>query len=265
MEFFDTHCHLTAEQFEIDRDAVIQRALETGVTRMLTLGTDAASSRAAIALAERCTGVYAAVGIHPESVGNAELGDLRLIRELAAHPKVIAIGEIGLDFYWDRTTAEAQQRFFREQLELAAELGLPASVHDRDAHDEIVETLRDVANEKPLTANPRPRGVLHAFSGSIEMARTAIDLGWFVSFGGPITFKNNRRAPELVRALPIDRMLIETDSPYLTPHPFRGKRNEPAHIVLVAQQLAVLHGESFEQVAAQTTGSALALFRLEGL
>lgn len=262
--FFDTHCHLTAEQFDADRDAVIQRAVDAGVTRMLTLATDAASSRAVIELAERYACVYGAVGIHPESVREAETGDWRLLRELAQHPKVIAIGEIGLDFYWDKTTADLQQKFFQAQLELAAELGLPVCIHDRDAHEKIIETLKNFSgNQQPLTNN-QTRGVLHAFSGSVEMAHAAFDLGYMVSLGGPITFKNNKQAPALIRALPLDKILIETDSPYLTPHPLRGKRNEPSHVILVAQQLAVLHELSIEQVAAQTTRSALKLFRLEG-
>jgi TatD DNase family protein len=263
--FFDTHCHLTAEQFDADRDAVIQRAIDAGVTRMLTLATDVASSRAAIELAERFANVYAAVGIHPESVTQVETGDLRLLAEFAGHPKVIAIGEIGLDFYWDKTTADLQQTFFEKQLELAAELALPVCIHDRDAHAKIIETLGNFSRRAAPSAMHAPRGVLHAFSGGVEMARAAFDLGYFVSFGGPITFKNNKQSPALIRALPLDKILLETDSPYLTPHPFRGKRNEPAHVKLIAQQIAMLHGLSIEQVAAQTTHNAFELFRREGL
>lgn len=274
--FFDSHCHLTAEQFDADRDAVIQRALDAGVTRMLTLATDTGSSRAVIALAERYACVYAAVGIHPESVAQAEIGDLRLIRELAQHPKVAAIGEIGLDYYWDRTTADLQQIFFEQQLELAAELNLPVAIHDRDAHDKIIETLQTFARRDTRyairdrqsaigdrqSAIREPRGVLHAFSGSVEMARTAFDLGFFVSFGGPITFKNNKRAPELVRALPLEKILLETDSPYLAPHPFRGKRNEPAHVKLVAERLAEYKSLETAEAARQTAQNARELFRL---
>jgi TatD DNase family protein len=256
--FFDTHCHLTDKAFDADRAAVIQRALDAGVTRMLTLATDAASSRAAIELAERFACVYAAVGIHPESVREAKTTDLRLIRELAQRPKVIALGEIGLDFYWDKTTAELQQNFFERQLDLAAELNLPVAIHDRDAHTTIIETLR-------ARRNLNVRGVLHAFSGSIEMAHAAFDLGFVVAFGGPLTFKNNKQAPEMIRALPLEKILLETDSPYLTPHPLRGKRNEPTHVKLVAQRIAALQALSIEQVAAQTTRNALELFRLEEL
>jgi TatD DNase family protein len=254
--FFDTHCHLTDHAFDADRDAVIQRAREAGVTRMLTLATDVVSSRAAIELAERFACVYAAVGIHPESVREAETGDLRLVRELAQHPKVIAIGEIGLDFYWDKTTAELQQKFFEQQLELAMELHLPVAIHDRDAHEKIIETLR-------ARRSLHGRGVLHAFSGGVEMAHAAFDLGFVVSFGGPITFKNNKHAPEMIRALPLEKILLETDAPYLAPHPLRGKRNEPAHVKLVAQRIAAIQELSIEQVAAQTTRNALELFRLE--
>ncbi|HZQ08722.1 MAG TPA: TatD family hydrolase [Anaerolineae bacterium] len=252
---FDSHCHLTAEEFEPDRAAVIQRAVDAGVTRMLTLGTDVASSRAAIALAERFEPVYAAVGIHPEAVREASLDDLDVIRELAAHPKVIAIGEIGLDYYWDKTTAELQQTFFERQLELAADLRLPAAVHDREAHEKIIETI---------AIYKKVRGVLHAFSGSMEMAQRAFKLGYVISLGGPITFSNNQRAPELIRALPLDKILIETDSPYLAPQPFRGKRNEPAHVKLVAEHIAHVKGLSIERVAAQTTQNAEALFQVTG-
>lgn len=251
--YFDSHCHLTAEQFEADRDEVIQRALDAGVTRMLTLATDVASSRAVIALAERYAGVYAAIGIHPESVRDSKIEDLNTLRELAAHDKVVAIGEIGLDHYWDKTTASLQQTFFENQLELAAELNLPVAIHDREAHAAIMETLE---RKRELSV----RGVLHAFSGDIKMAHRAFDLGFVVSFGGPITFKNNKQAPDLICALPLEKMLVETDSPYLTPHPYRGKRNEPAHVVLVSERIAELQGLSSEQVATQTTINAQTLF-----
>jgi TatD DNase family protein len=175
---------------------------------------------------------------------------------LAQHPKVIAIGEIGLDFYWDKTTAELQQKFFEQQLELAMELHLPVAIHDRDAHEKIIETLR-------ARRSLHGRGVLHAFSGGVEMAHAAFDLGFVVSFGGPITFKNNKHAPEMIRALPLEKILLETDAPYLAPHPLRGKRNEPAHVKLVAQRIAAIQELSIEQVAAQTTRNALELFRLE--
>lgn len=263
MTFVDSHCHLTAEQFDADRDAVIQRALDAGVTRMLTLATSVASSRAAIELAEKFSSVYAAIGIHPESVRAQSLDDLKIIRELAAHPKVAAIGEIGLDYFWDKTTADLQQIFFESQLELAAELNLPVAIHDRDAHEAVIGTLRRTFRTIGIARrSDPPRGVLHAFSGKVEMARQAFDLGFFVSFGGPITFKNNKDAPDLIRALPLEKILMETDAPYLTPHPYRGKRNEPAHVRLVAERIAELKGSSLEQVAMQTTKNAQALFKM---
>ncbi len=234
---------------------MIQRAVDAGVTRMLTLGTDVASSRAVVELAERFESVYAAVGIHPEAVREASDADLEVIQDLAAHPKVIAIGEIGLDYYWDKTTAELQQRFFKQQLELAAELHLPVAIHDRDAHAQILATLA-----QPAHRSVPPRGVLHAFSGGAEMARQAFELGYLVSFGGPITFKNNKRSSADIPPLPLDKILIETDSPYLAPHPWRGKRNEPANVKLVAERIAQLHALTLEQVAAQTTRNAQTLF-----
>jgi TatD DNase family protein len=253
--FFDSHCHITAEQFDADRAEVIQRAQDAGVTRMLTLATNVTSSRAAIELAERFDGVYAAVGIHPESVAQAADADLKVIRELAAHPKVKAIGEIGLDYYWDKTTAPLQQAFFEKQLELAAELGLPVAIHDRDAHDKILETLLEKQDLKL-------HGVLHAFSGGLDMAQRAIELGFMLSFGGPVTFKNNQHAPALIPALPLERILLETDSPYLTPHPYRGKRNEPAHVILVAERIGKLKSLETGQVATQTTINAQTLFNV---
>lgn len=256
MQFIDTHCHLTDEQFDADREAVIERAVEAGVTRLITLATDVVSSRAAIALAEQHACVYAAVGIHPQEVGDATYDDVEVIRELAGHPKVVAIGEIGLDYYWDPSAKEAQQPFFEKQLELAAELGLPVAIHSRRAEHAVLDTLR---RQNHLGT----RGVLHAFAGDVAMAQAAFELGYLVSFGGAVTFLNNRRAPALIQALPLEKILLETDAPYLTPHPERGTRNEPAKIVRVAARIAELKGVSVEQIAAQTTQNALELFARE--
>jgi TatD DNase family protein len=258
--YFDSHCHLTAEQFDADRDAVIQRAQDAGVTQLLTLATDIPSAQQVLALAERFQGVYAAVGIHPESVRDASLDDLMALRRLAAHDKVVAIGEIGLDYYWDKTGVERQQLFFEKQLELAVELGLPVAIHDRDAHDAILGTLEKMYGGEGPRRRGAPYGILHAFSGDLAMAQTAFDLGFFVSLGGPITFRNNPRAPDLVRGLALDKLLIETDSPYLAPHPQRGKRNEPANVTFIAERIAVLKGLSTEEVATQTTKNAQRIF-----
>jgi TatD DNase family protein len=188
-------------------------------------------------------------------VREAALDDLQTIRELASHPQVVAIGEIGLDYYWDATSGDAQRLFFERQLELAAAVNLPVSIHDRDAHQDIMETLRRLENLGV-------QGVLHAFSGDAAMAREVLDLGFMISFAGPITFLNARKAPELVPLVPPDRVLIETDSPYLSPHPLRGRRNEPANVVRVAERVAALTSRSVDQVASHTTSNARALFDL---
>ncbi len=251
--FIDSHAHLTDEQFANDLDAVVARAEEAGVGRILTLGTDVPSGRAAIALAEKYAPVYAAVGIHPEMVREAALDELKTIRELAAHPKVVAIGEIGLDYYWDRESAALQLEFFERQLELAIELKRPVSIHDREAHGQISETLNKF---KGLGL----RGVLHSFSGDEAMAREAIALGLLISFAGPVTFLNARKPPAVAQALPLAQLLIETDSPYLSPHPLRGRRNEPANVTRVAARIAELKGLAVQSVAAQTARNAQALF-----
>ncbi len=251
--FIDTHAHLTDEKFANDLDTVLARAEEAGVTRILTLGTDIASSRAAIALAEKYAPVYAAVGIHPEVVREARRDEVRTVRELASHPKVVAIGEIGLDYYWDKESADLQQEFFERQLELAIELGLPVSIHDREAHEKIRETLIKLGGQGL-------RGVLHSFSGDEALARKTIDLGLLISFAGPVTFLNARQPPAIARVLPLDKLLIETDAPYLAPHPLRGRRNEPANVTRIAMRIAELKGLAVQEVAAQTAHNARALF-----
>ncbi len=253
LELVDSHAHLTDGKFAGDLDAVVERAQAAGVVRIVTLGTDVAESRAAIELAERYPMVYAAVGIHPESVREAAPDDLRAIRDIAAHPRVVAIGEIGLDYYWDRDSAALQQEWFERQLDLAAELRLPAAIHDRDAHDKIMGTLEARRGEGL-------RGVLHAFSGDEAMAQQALELGFCISLAGPVTFLNARRAPALVASLPLEGLLVETDSPYLAPHPLRGQRNEPANVARVAGRVAEIKELAVQQVAARTTENARRLF-----
>lgn len=253
--YVDSHCHLTDEQFADDLEAVIARALAAGVTQVVTLGTDLATSRAAIALAEKYPAVYAAIGIHPEAVRAARQSDVQSLRELAAHPKVVAIGEIGLDYFWDKTTADLQQIFFVEQLRLAGDLQLPVAIHDRDAHEKIMETLGELEGL-------HLRGVLHAFSGELEMAHAAMKMGYMISLGGPVTFKSARRTQEIAAQLPLEKMMLETDAPYLAPHPFRGKRNEPAQVPLIAARIAELRDVHPDQIAARTTQNARHLFGL---
>lgn len=257
----DTHLHLDFHQFDDDRSAVVERAVEAGVTRMITIGTDLESSRAAVALAERYTEVYAAVGVHPNDSADWDPDETpAALRALADHPKVVAIGEIGLDYYWERVSHEQQARVFQAQLDLAATLGLPVIIHDRDAHADIMATLRAWVSER---GSGVARGVLHFFSGDREMAEEALALGFYLGVDGPITFKKAGEMQSLVKSLPLERLLVETDAPFLAPHPYRGKRNEPAYVVEVARKIAELQERPLSEVAAQTTRNAQALFGLE--
>lgn len=227
----DAHCHLDDEQFADDRDAVITRAVDAGVTGMITAGGDIASSQAAVALAEKYAAVYAAVGIHPHHAAVYSKTALKAIRALAQHPKVVAIGEIGLDFHYaDGAPREVQETNLNAHLDLAEELGKPVVIHDRDAHSQVLGMLE--------RRKGRLRGMLHCFSGDLAMARQAIELGYWISLAGNLTFTNARQLQDIVQALPLDRILIETDAPYLSPR--RGRRNEPANVALVAFQLAEL-------------------------
>lgn len=261
----DTHLHLDFKHYNNDRDEVIARAIEAGVTQMITIGTSLETSRRAVELADKFEPVWAAVGIHPNDAAPHFGGEessaqvLATLRELAQHAKVVAIGEIGLDYYWKRVPHEVQQRAFDEQLALAADLGLPVIIHDREAHQDIMATLRRWVST--LTEDA-PRGVLHFFSGDLAMAREAIDLGFYLGTDGPVTFKKARALQEVVAALPLERLLVETDAPFLAPHPRRGRRNEPAYVRYVAAKVAQLHGMTLEDVATQTTANARQLFGL---
>lgn len=271
MMLIDSHCHLDLTQFDTDRDAVVARAGEADVKIIVNPGIDLAHSRRAIALTERYAGVYAAVGVHPNSAGGFDQATCTHLRELAAHPKVLAIGEIGLDYHWDTTPVERQKQAFVQQLELASDLGLPVIVHSRESDDDVAEILRDWVTapgfqESPLgtrCAGGRFAGVLHAFGGNEQLARAAYDWGFVLSLGGPVTFKNARELHELVPALRLDRLMLETDAPYLTPHPYRGKRNEPAHVALVCDKLAELYDLAPQKIAETTTDVALRFFGLE--
>lgn len=260
----DSHCHLDVEQFDTDRAAVVARARAAGLRIIVNPGIDLHHCRQAIALAEQYPEVYAAVGIHPNSSADFSAETLAEVRRLAQHPKVVAIGEIGLDYYWQQVPAAQQAYAFRVQLELAAELGLPVIIHNRDATDDTVAMLADWANAATTRHSPlatRPFwGVLHAFGGDLALAYQAFDWHFAVGLGGPITFRNAQRLHEVVAQLPLDQCLIETDAPYLTPHPHRGKRNEPAHVALVCEQIARLQGQSPVAVAQATTAVAYRFF-----
>jgi TatD DNase family protein len=257
MNLIDTHTHLDFPQFDDDRERVIERAANAGVRAIVDVGTDLASSQAAVALAEAYSQVYAAVGVHPHDAKTLTEEMLEELRALASHPKVVAVGEIGLDFYRDLSPRDKQRRAFQQQLALAREIGKPVIIHDREAHTEVMDILRHW-----VEGSHKSVGVLHCFSGDLVMAQEAIELGFYISIAGPVTFKNARRLRELVRQLPLEKLLVETDCPYLTPQPHRGKRNEPAYVKLVAQEVARIKELSLEEVARITSDNAQALFAL---
>lgn len=253
----DTHCHLYSDQFDADRPAALERAGAAGVPRMIAIGYDLPSSRSAIALAQESALVWATAGIQPhyaQVTGESEISELR---RLLAQPRVVALGEIGLDYYHDRAPHDLQEALFRRQLALARELDLPVVIHSRDAREDTIRILRDAARGQP--------GVMHSFSGDWEYAEACLEVGFYLSFSGPLTFKKAAELHEVARRAPLDRILIETDAPYLTPHPFRGKRNEPAYVRYVAEALAGLRDQPLEAIAAATTANAERLFgRLAG-
>jgi TatD DNase family protein len=227
--YFDTHAHYDDEAFDADRDALLASMPQSGVGLIVDPGCEVRSSRAALALAECFPFVYAAVGIHPEDMEGMTAGSLETIRTLARHKKCVAIGEIGLDYYWDAAHKTEQKELFAAQLELAGELNLPVIVHDREAHADCLE----------ITARfPKARGVFHCFSGSAEMAKELLRRGWYLGFDGPVTYKNARKAIEVLEIVPPERILIETDSPYMTPVPLRGKRNDSSNLVYIIQKIA---------------------------
>lgn len=256
MELFDTHTHMDSKNFDEDRAETIERAREQGVTRMINIGFNRETIPTTMKLAEDYEFIYAAVGWHPQDAITMKEEDLDWIAELCKHEKVVAIGEIGLDYYWDTSPKEVQHEVFRNQIRLARQLGMPISIHNRDAHEDVVRILRE---EKASEIG----GVMHSFSGSWEIAKMCLDMNFHLSFGGPITFKNAKQPKEVLMKTPLDRLLIETDSPYLTPHPFRGKRNESGYVRLVAEAAAELLGKELEEIARITTRNALERFGIQ--
>lgn len=252
----DTHTHLNAEQFDEDRDQVIERALAAGVTRIVNVGFNRETIPSSIELAERYDFIYSTVGWHPVDAIDMQPGDLEWIESLCKHEKVVAIGEIGLDYYWDKSPKDVQDRVFREQIRLARKLGMPIVIHNREAHQDILKVLRE---EKASEVG----GIMHCFSGSWETAKQCLDMNFHISFGGPVTFKNAKQPKEVLAQVPLDRLLIETDAPYLTPHPYRGKRNETSYVRLVAETAAEIRGISLEELARITTENAIRLFGLK--
>ncbi|RQD67624.1 MAG: TatD family deoxyribonuclease [Tindallia sp. MSAO_Bac2] len=254
--YFDSHAHLGDKKFDLDRDKMIQRAREKQVSLILNPGAEMSSSRNAVRLADTYPEVYAAVGIHPHDAKNMKDGDLKELEELSRHPKVKAIGEIGLDFHYDFSPRDIQRKCFKEQLELAKKLELPVIIHDREAHGEVFEILEE--------ADIAETGcVMHCYSGSAEMAMEYVKRGIYISLAGPITFKNARKAREVAQQVPLEWLFIETDCPYLAPVPHRGKRNEPALVPFVAEAIAKEKGISVEEVAQQTMENAKNFFGIQ--
>ena len=255
MRLFYTHAHYDSGAFNADRMEVLASMPEAGVELILNPGCDLPSSQTAVELAEKFPFVYAAVGVHPSDCEGFSQNTLDGLRTLAARPKVRAVGEIGLDYYWkDNPPREFQREVFHAQLELAEELQLPVIVHDREAHQDCLEVVR---------AHPKVTGVYHCYSGSLEDAKTLVKLGWMLSFTGVVTYKNARRSLEVIDWLPMDRIMIETDSPYLTPEPFRGKRNDSRKVYRVAETIAQVKGLEAEEAARITLENGKRFFGIE--
>ncbi len=254
---FDTHTHIDQDDFDAIRDAVIQRAHDAGVDQLVAVGTTVAASRTCVELAARYEGVYAAVAIHPNYVAQSGPDDWAEIERLASAPRVVAIGETGLDRHWDYTPFDRQQEYFDRHIRLAAERGLPFIVHMRDCEADILAALRKAHERGPL------RGVMHSFTGDAGMAAECISMGMHISFAGMLTYKKSQALRECAATIPAERLLIETDSPYLSPEPVRSARpNEPAHLKYTAECLARVRGMSLDDLAALTTANARELFRL---
>ncbi len=253
---FDSHAHLDDEKFDEDREEVITRSLQNGVTGIINAGSCMASSAQSVALAAQYDNIYAAVGIHPHDAKSAQEADYAQLAAWAQLEKVVAIGEIGLDYYYDFSPRDLQRTVFTRQIDVARQMDMPFIIHDRDAHGDILDVLKKEA--KGLT------GVLHCFSGSLEMAKEVIKLGFYISIAGPVTFKNAAKLPEIIKNVPLERLLVETDCPYLTPHPHRGKRNEPAYVKIVAEQVAQLREMELADLAKYTTENTKKLFKISG-
>jgi TatD DNase family protein len=253
IELFDTHAHLHFPDFARDLDAVLGRAREAGVRRMVTIGTDGETSRAAVAIAERDPDVWAAVGLHPHDAAGGDDALFAELERLAASPRVVAIGEMGLDFFRNLSPRPAQEAAFRRQLALARALRKPALIHCRDAH---AETLAILAEERVSDVG----GIMHCFSGDVDIARRCLDLGLLVSLAGPVTYPSARALPAVATFVPADRLVVETDCPFLPPQPYRGKRNEPSYLTITAARVADLRKESLDELAPRMTENALRVF-----
>lgn len=252
----DSHAHLDDERFDNDRDKVAKSLKENGISLIIDPGDSLISSIKAVKLSEEYDNIYAAVGVHPHSAIDMDDATLESIKALARRDKVVAIGEIGLDYYYDNSPRDVQREWFRKQIRLAKELNLPIIVHSRDAQKDTYDILKEELDQNL-------RGVLHCYSGSLEMAKEYIKMGFYISFAGPVTFKNAKVSKEVAKELPIDRILVETDSPYLTPEPHRGKRNEPLYVRYVASMVAELRDMTFDEIAKVTAENTKRLFNIK--
>lgn len=252
---FDTHVHLNARQFFDDREETIQRAFDAGVKYMTVVGFDHETIPLAIEIAEQYDTIYAAVGWHPVDAIDMTDKELQWIEELSAHPKVVAIGEMGLDYHWDKSPKDVQKAVFRKQIQLAKKVNMPIIIHNREATEDIIQILKE-EEAKEIG------GIMHCYNDSSKYIQECLDMNFYISLGGPVTFKNAPLPKEVATVVPSDRLLIETDAPYLAPHPNRGKRNEPAYVKLVAEKIAELREVSFEKIGEITTENALRLFKI---
>lgn len=252
----DSHCHLDSEKFELDLEQVIQRAQENGVLQFVTIGTDFQSSQQAVTLSKRFPGIYASVGVHPHKVKNLDSETFLEGSRLTDHPNVVAIGETGLDYFYKHSSPEQQIHWFREQIRLARTRRLPLVIHSRDAKE---ETLLILEEEKAFEVG----GVLHCFTGDQEMAKRGMELGFYISFSGIVTFSKATEVQEVARKTPMDKILIETDCPFLAPVPFRGKRNEPVYVRSVAKKIAELKEMTLEEISMATSNNAQKLFGIK--
>ena len=258
MEFIDTHCHLDFAPFDSDREEVLRRAFAADVTTLINPGADLESSRRAVKMAEHFPQVYAAIGVHPHDAVTLDETVLQELHHLVHHPRVVAIGEIGLDYYRDLSPREQQRNAFEMQLALAATYRLPVIVHQRDAAQDVLSIVKSWRAQHSY----HPAGVFHAFSGDLAMAWQVIELGFYIGIAGPVTYINARKLPEILPRLPVEFLVVETDAPYLTPHPYRGQRNEPAYLPLVAHRVAELLRMPPETLATHLTDNARRLFGL---
>lgn len=252
---FDTHAHLNLPQFADDLDDVIERAKRAGVSEIVVVGFDEKTIERALELVDRYSCLYAAIGYHPIDAIEMKDEHLSMLERLSSHPKVVALGEMGLDYHWDKSPKDVQKDVFRKQIRLAKKVNMPIIIHNRNADDDVIQILEE---ERADTVG----GIMHCFSGDVEMAKRCLEMNFYISLGGPVTFKNAHVPKEVAAYVPLDRLLIETDCPYLAPHPHRGKRNEPAYVKLVAETIAEIKGIDLDELAAITTANAKKIFRI---